>query len=55
MDELEKKLADALKSIPGGGFGEMGAYGMHRESIEAARIIRQMIDQAVAEALKNGR
>lgn len=49
MDELEKKLVQELKDIPSGG-GISVAFGTAKNSEAAAKIIRQMIELAVATA-----
>lgn len=50
MDKLERELANQLQNIPGGG-GEAGAYGIRMNADNAAKIVRQMIEQAVKDAL----
>ena len=51
MDQLERSLANVLKSIPSGG-GEYGAYGVSHHADSAAKIIRWMIEEAANSAGK---
>lgn len=50
MDKLEQELASELARIPGGGGGDVGAYGIRRNAEQAAKIIREMIEKAVADS-----